>query len=211
MYNQTLQDIKEGEIIKGRVLDIPRDYVIVDVGFKSEGVIALDEFVEPINIKVGDSIEVYLESVEDQNGQLVLSKQKADFMRVWDRIRESHDAGELVEGRLMRRIKGGIVVDLFGVDAFLPGSQIALRQVPDFDELIGQTLHLKIIKLNKSRRNIVVSRRIVLEHEREKMREQLLSQIEVGQVRKGIVKNITDFGVFIDLGGLDGLLHITDM
>jgi len=211
MYNQTLQDIKEGEIIKGRVLDITRDYVIVDVGFKSEGIIALDEFAEPINIKVGDSIEVYLESVEDQNGQLVLSKQKADFMRVWDRIRESHDAGELVEGRLMRRIKGGIVVDLFGVDAFLPGSQIALRQVPDFDELIGQTLDLKIIKLNKSRRNIVVSRRIVLEHEREKMREQLLSQIEVGQVRKGIVKNITDFGVFIDLGGLDGLLHITDM
>jgi small subunit ribosomal protein S1 len=211
MYNQTLQDIKEGEIIKGRVLDITRDYVIVDVGFKSEGIIALDEFAEPINIKVGDSIEVYLESVEDQNGQLVLSKQKADFMRVWDRIRESHDAGELVEGRLMRRIKGGIVVDLFGVDAFLPGSQIALRQVPDFDELIGKTLHLKIIKLNKSRRNIVVSRRVVLEHEREKMREQLLSQIEVGQVRKGIVKNITDFGVFIDLGGLDGLLHITDM
>jgi small subunit ribosomal protein S1 len=211
MYNQTLQDIKEGEIIKGRVLDITRDYVIVDVGFKSEGIIALDEFSEPINIKVGDSIEVYLESVEDQNGQLVLSKQKADFMRVWDRIREAHDAGELVEGRLMRRIKGGIVVDLFGVDAFLPGSQIALRQVPDFDELIGHTLDLKIIKLNKSRRNIVVSRRVVLEHEREKMREQLLSQIEVGQVRKGIVKNITDFGVFIDLGGLDGLLHITDM
>ena len=211
LYNQTLQDIKEGEIIKGRVLDITRDYVIVDVGFKSEGIIALDEFAEPVNIKVGDSIEVYLESVEDQNGQLVLSKQKADFMRVWDRIREAHDAGELVEGRLMRRIKGGIVVDLFGVDAFLPGSQIALRQVPDFDELIGQTLHLKIIKLNKSRRNIVVSRRVVLEHEREKMREQLLSQIEVGQVRKGVVKNITDFGVFIDLGGLDGLLHITDM
>jgi small subunit ribosomal protein S1 len=211
MYNQTLQDIKEGEIIKGRVLDITREYVIVDVGFKSEGIIALDEFPEPVNIVVGDSIDVYLESVEDQNGQLVLSKQKADFMRVWDRIRESHDAGELVEGRLMRRIKGGIVVDLFGVDAFLPGSQIALRQVPDFDELIGKTLHLKIIKLNKSRRNIVVSRRVVLEYEREKMREQLLSQIEVGQVRKGIVKNITDFGVFIDLGGLDGLLHITDM
>jgi small subunit ribosomal protein S1 len=211
MYNETLQDIKEGEIIKGLVLDITREDVIVDVGFKSEGIISLEEFSEPINIKVGDNIEVYLESVEDQNGQLILSKQKADFMRVWDRIREAHDAGELVEGRLMRRIKGGIVVDLFGVDAFLPGSQIALRQVPDFDELIGQTLHLKIIKLNKSRRNIVVSRRVVLEFEREKMREQLLSQIEVGQVRKGIVKNITDFGVFIDLGGLDGLLHITDM
>ena len=211
MYNHTLQDIKEGEIIKGRVLDITREDVIVDVGFKSEGIISLDEFSEPINIKVGDEIDVYLESVEDQNGQLILSKQKADFMRVWDKIREAHDAGELVEGRLMRRIKGGIVVDLFGVDAFLPGSQIALRQVPDFDELIGRTLHLKIIKLNKSRRNIVVSRRVVLEQEREQMRGKLLEQIEVGQVRKGGVKNITDFGVFIDLGGLDGLLHITDM
>lgn len=211
MYNETLQDIREGEIIKGRVLDITREDVIVDVGFKSEGIISLNEFTEPINIRVGDQIEVYLESVEDQNGQLILSKQKADFMRVWDRIREAHDAGELVDGRLMRRIKGGIVVDLFGVDAFLPGSQIALRQVPDFDELINQTLQLKIIKLNKSRRNIVVSRRVVLESEREKMREKLLEQIEVGQVRKGVVKNITDFGVFIDLGGLDGLLHITDM
>ena len=211
MYNHTLQDIREGEIIKGRVLDITREDVIVDVGFKSEGIIPIEEFSEPINIKVGDQIDVYLESVEDQNGQLILSKQKADFMRVWDRIREAHDAGELVDGRLMRRIKGGIVVDLFGVDAFLPGSQIALRQVPDFDELIGRTLQLKIIKLNKSRRNIVVSRRVVLEQEREQMRGKLLEQIEVGQVRKGAVKNITDFGVFIDLGGLDGLLHITDM
>ncbi|MCC6962976.1 MAG: 30S ribosomal protein S1 [candidate division Zixibacteria bacterium] len=211
MYNHTLQDIREGEIIKGRVLDITREDVIVDVGFKSEGIIPIEEFPEPINIMVGDQIDVYLESVEDQNGQLILSKQKADFMRVWDRIRDAHDAGELVQGRLMRRIKGGIVVDLFGVDAFLPGSQIALRQVPDFDELIGKTLPLKIIKLNKSRRNIVVSRRVVLEHEREEMRKKLLEHIEVGQVREGQVKNITDFGVFIDLGGLDGLLHITDM
>ncbi len=211
MYNHSLQDIKEGEIVKGRVLDITREDVIVDVGFKSEGIIPIDEFPEPINIKVGDQIDVYLESVEDQNGQLILSKQKADFMRVWDRIRDAHEAGELVDGRLMRRIKGGIVVDLFGVDAFLPGSQIALRQVPDFDELIGKTIPLKIIKLNKSRRNIVVSRRVVLEVEREEMRKKLLEHIEAGQVREGAVKNITDFGVFIDLGGLDGLLHITDM
>jgi small subunit ribosomal protein S1 len=211
MYEETLQDIREGEIVKGRVLGITKEDVIVDVGFKSEGIIPVTEFTEPVNIKVGDDIEVYLDAVEDQNGQLVLSKQKADFMRVWDHIKEAHDSGELVAGKLVRRIKGGIVVDLFGVDAFLPGSQIALRQVPDFDELIGREMDVKIIKLNKSRRNIVVSRRIVLEEEREKMRAELLENIEVGQVIEGVVKNITDFGVFIDLGGVDGLLHITDM
>jgi small subunit ribosomal protein S1 len=171
----------------------------------------MGEFTGEVNIKVGDEIDVYLEAVEDQNGQLVLSKQKADFMRVWDKIRESHDAGELVPGVIKRRIKGGVVVDVMGVDAFLPGSQIALRQVPDFDALIGETMDVKIIKLNKSRRNIVVSRRVVLEEERERMRSQLLEEIELGQVRDGVVKNITDFGVFIDLGGVDGLLHITDM
>jgi len=160
---------------------------------------------------VGDRIDVYLEQIEDSNGQLILSKQKADFMMVWDKIREIHDAGDLATGRIVRRIKGGVVVDIMGVDAFLPGSQIALRQVPDFDALIGTEMELKIIKLNKSRRNIVVSRRIVLEEERESKRDALLSEIEVNQIREGIVKNITDFGVFIDLDGVDGLLHITDM
>ncbi|MFH2057072.1 MAG: 30S ribosomal protein S1, partial [bacterium] len=211
MYEQTIQDIREGEIVKGRVLGITKEDVIVDVGFKSDGIISIQEFTEPVNIQVGDEIEVFLDAVEDQNGQLVLSKQKADFMRVWDHIKDAHDSGELVKGRLVRRIKGGIVVDLFGVDAFLPGSQIALRQVPDFDELIGKDMDVKIIKLNKSRRNIVVSRRVVLEEQREEMRASLLNEIGVGQVREGVVKNITDFGVFIDLGGVDGLLHITDM
>ncbi|MBU1318112.1 MAG: 30S ribosomal protein S1 [candidate division Zixibacteria bacterium] len=211
MYDETLSDIKEGEIVQGTVMGVTRDDVIVDVGFKSEGIISMSEFPEPIQISVGDSIEVYLEAVEDQNGQLVLSKQKADFLRVWDNIRDAHESGNLVPGRLQRRIKGGIVVDLFGVDAFLPGSQIALRQVPNFDELIGKVMELKIIKLNKNRRNIVVSRRVVLEEEREHLRQQLLKEIDAGQVREGTVKNITDFGVFIDLGGVDGLLHITDM
>jgi len=211
MYDETMGDIKEGEIVKGRVMGVTRDDVIVDVGFKSEGVIPLHEFPQPVNISVGEELEVFLDAVEDQNGQLLLSKQKADFLRVWDHIREAYEQGALVDGKLDKRIKGGMVVDLFGVDAFLPGSQIALRQVPDFDSLIGQTMKMKIIKLNKSRRNIVVSRRVVLEEERERMRTELLSEIEVSQVRKGIVKNITDFGVFIDLGGVDGLLHITDM
>ncbi len=211
MYDSTIRDIKEGEIVSGKVLGVSRDDVIVDVGFKSEGIIPIGEFPTPLNIKVGDNIEVFLEQIEDSQGQLILSKQKADFMRVWDRIREVHDAGDTIEGKIARRIKGGMVVDIMGVDAFLPGSQIALRQVPDFDALIGDTLPVKIIKLNKNRRNIVVSRRMVLEEEREEMRSELLKDIEVGQVRKGTVKNVTDFGVFIDLGGVDGLLHITDM
>jgi len=211
MYDSTIKDIKEGEIVSGTVLGVSKDDVIVDVGFKSEGIIPLSEFPEPINIAVGDRIDVYLEQIEDSNGQLILSKQKADFMMVWDKIREIHDAGDLATGRIVRRIKGGVVVDIMGVDAFLPGSQIALRQVPDFDALIGTEMELKIIKLNKSRRNIVVSRRIVLEEERESKRDALLSEIEVNQIREGIVKNITDFGVFIDLDGVDGLLHITDM
>jgi small subunit ribosomal protein S1 len=211
MYDETIADIREGEVVKGKVMGVGRDEVIVDVGFKSEGVIPIGEFSEPINIKVGDDVEVFLDAMEDQNGQLILSKQKADFMRVWDRIREAYEQGATVDGRLMRRIKGGLVVDLFGVEAFLPGSQVALRQVPDFESLIGEVFPMKIIKLNKSRRNIVVSRRSVLEEERESMRSDLLKEIAVDQVRTGIVKNITDFGVFIDLGGVDGLLHITDM
>jgi len=211
MYDGTLRDIREGEVVNGTVLGVTRDDVIVDVGFKSEGIIPLSEFGEPINVKVGDKIQVYLDAIEDSDGQLVLSKQKADFMRVWDEIKDCHDSGQTVQGKIVRRIKGGMVVDLFGVEAFLPGSQIALRQVPDFDALVNQLMDLKIIKLNKSRRNIVVSRRVVLEEEREKMRDTLLKEIQPGQVKSGSVKNITDFGVFIDLGGVDGLLHITDM
>ncbi len=211
MYDSTIRDIKEGEVVTGEVLGVGRDDIIVDVGFKSEGIIPISEFQTPINVKVGDEIEVFLEQIEDSNGQLILSKQKADFMRVWDKIREVHDSGDTIEGAVARRIKGGLVVDIMGVEAFLPGSQVALRQVPDFDALIGDTMEVKIIKLNKARRNIVVSRRIVLEEKREKMRGQLLNEIAVGQIRQGIVKNVTDFGVFIDLGGVDGLLHITDM
>ncbi|KPL03325.1 MAG: 30S ribosomal protein S1 [candidate division Zixibacteria bacterium SM23_73_2] len=211
LYEDTMPQIKEGELVKGKVMGITKEDVIVDVGFKSEGIIPISEFTGPLNIKVGDEIDVYLEAIEDQDGQLVLSKQKADFMMVWDKIREAYDRGDLVEGFLERRIKGGMVVSLMGVDAFLPGSQIALRQIPDFDALVGKKMMLKIIKLNKPRRNIVVSRRAVLEQERETQRTQLLAEIEPGQTKEGVVKNITDFGVFIDLGGVDGLLHITDM
>jgi small subunit ribosomal protein S1 len=211
LYEESISGIKEGQIVKGTVAATGPSEVMVDIGFKSEGAVSIKEFSDPEAIEIGQEIEVFLENVEDQEGQVVLSKQKADFMRVWDSIKEAHDTGNTVEGRLMRRIKGGIVVDLFGVEAFLPGSQIDIRQVKNFDQFIGQQFPFKIIKLNKARRNIVVSRRAVLEEERSKLREEIIKVLEEGQVREGVVKNITDFGAFIDLGGVDGLLHITDM
>ncbi|MFI5214170.1 MAG: 30S ribosomal protein S1, partial [Gemmatimonadales bacterium] len=211
MYEGTLQHISEGEIVKSKVLRVTDNAVILDVGFKSEGAVAIEEFKDAKSLKEGDEIEVFLEHLEDNEGAVVLSKKKADFMRVWEKIRVAHESDEPVEGTLVKKIKGGVVVDLMGVDAFLPGSQIALRRVPNIDELLGQTYAFKIIKLNKRRRNIVVSRRVILEAERATKRERLMKELEVGQVRKGVVKNITDFGAFIDLGGVDGLLHITDM
>src|SRR5213082_2532538 len=211
MYNGTMASIEEGEIVKSRVLDIRDNMVVLDIGFKSEGTIPLEEFKDLPDLKVGDEVEVLLEHLEDQEGSVVLSKKKADFMRVWERIRVAYENDEPVRGTLVKKIKGGVVVDLMGVDAFLPGSQIALRRVPNVDELLGQTFDFKIIKLNKRRRNIVVSRRVILEQERAGKREKLMKELQKDQVRKGVVKNITDFGAFIDLGGVDGLLHITDM
>lgn len=211
LYEESISGIKEGQIVKGTVVSIGPSEVMVDIGFKSEGAVSIKEFSDPESIEQSQEIEVFLEDVEDQDGQVVLSKQKADFMRVWDLIKDAHDTGNTVEGQLMRRIKGGIVVNLFGVEAFLPGSQIDIRQVKNFDQFIGHQFPFKIIKLNKARRNIVVSRRAVLEEERARMREEIVKVLEEGQTREGVVKNITDFGAFIDLGGVDGLLHITDM
>ncbi len=211
LYEGTLQSIVEGEIVKSKVLRVTDAHVILDVGFKSEGAVPIEQFKDPEAIQAGDEVEVFLERLEDDDGAVVLSKKKADFMRVWERIRQAHENDEPVVGTLQKKIKGGVVVDLMGVDAFLPGSQIALRRVPNIDELLGQEFEFKIIKLNKRRRNIVVSRRVILEADRATKREHLITEIEVGQTRKGIVKNITDFGAFIDLGGVDGLLHITDM
>ena len=209
MYEGTMAQIVEGEIVKSKVLRITDNAVILDVGFKSEGSVPLDEFKErPVE---GEEVEVFLEHLEDHEGAVVLSKKKADFMRVWEKIRVAHEGDEPVQGTLMKKIKGGVVVNVMGVDAFLPGSQIALRRVPNIDELLGQSFEFKIIKLNKRRRNIVVSRRVILENERASKREHLMKELLAGQTRKGIVKNITDFGAFIDLGGVDGLLHITDM
>jgi small subunit ribosomal protein S1 len=210
-YDATLKGYSEGSIIKGTVVRITDTDVFVDIHFKSEGVISRQEFKDDPDLAPGKVIDVYLEQVENADGQIILSKQRADFMRVWERIREAFEKEEIVTGTITRRIKGGVVVDLFGIEAFLPGSQIDLRQVPDLDALINQKMDFKVIKVNKIRRNIVVSRRVVLEQERSKMRDEIIDTLEKGQIREGVVKNITDFGAFIDLGGVDGLLHITDM
>ncbi len=211
LYDATLKGYAEGSIVKGTIVRITANDIFVDINFKSEGVIPRNEFKDESELVTGKVIDVFLEQVENADGQIILSKQRADFMRVWERIREAYEREEIITGTIMRRIKGGVVVDLFGIEAFLPGSQIDLRQVPDLDALINTKMDFKVIKVNKMRRNIVVSRRVVLEQERSKMRDEIIDNLEKGQIREGIVKNITDFGAFIDLGGVDGLLHITDM
>jgi small subunit ribosomal protein S1 len=211
LYTRTLNDIDEGQIVTGRVLAIANQEVVVDIGFKSEGTIPLEEFGVPPEVKVGDKVDVFLDSMEDSDGQLILSKKKADFMRTWDRVIDIQNEGSTIKGRCVRRIKGGIVVDLMGVDAFLPGSQIDVKPIRDFDALIGQTFDFKIVKVNKLRKNIVVSRRAILEESMAEKRKLILEELQKGQVREGMVKNITDFGVFVDLGGVDGLLHINDL
>jgi small subunit ribosomal protein S1 len=211
LYNKTLSKVKEGDIISGKILDITEKEVIIDIGFKSEGIMPIDEFDKIDDIKVGDSVEVYLETIEDISGQLILSKRRADFVRVWESVVEKHEKDEIITGMITRRIKGGMVVNLNGVDAFLPGSQIDVKPIRDFDAYLGKEKEFKIVKVNYPRRNIVVSSRVLIEKEMESQRDDILLTIERGQVRKGTVKNITDFGVFIDLGGVDGLLHITDL
>jgi len=211
LYDRTLSDISEGQIVIGRVLAVTDQDVLIDIGFKSEGTIPLEEFGEPPEVKVGDKIEVYLEMIEDTEGQLILSKKKANFMMLWDKVVDIYNEGSTIEGKCVRRIKGGIVVDLMGVDAFLPGSQIDVKPIRDFDALIGQTFTFKVVKVNRLRKNIVVSRRALLEKSMVEQREKVLAELEKGQIREGTVKNITDFGVFVDLGGVDGLLHINDL
>ena len=211
MYDKTLNEIKQGDIVKGKVLDVTDNEVLVDIGFKSEGIVPLEEFDSRKDISIGDEVEVYLESLEDMNGQLILSRRRADFIRVWENVVEKFEKDETITGTIIRRIKGGMVVSLNGVDAFLPGSQIDVKPIRDFDSFLGKDKEFKIVKVNHARRNIVVSSRVLIEKEMESQRSEIIDTIEKGQVRPGTVKNITDFGVFIDLGGIDGLLHITDL
>src|SRR5919199_553736 len=210
LYQGSMASIDEGEIVKAKVQAVRDNVVVLDIGFKSEGTVPLEEFKDHPDLKPGDEVEVLLEHLEDQEGAVVLSKKKADFMRVWERIRLAYENDQPVEGTLVKKIKGGVVVDLMGVDAFLPGSQIALRRVPNIDELLGQKFEFKIIKLNKRRRNIVVSRRVILEVERAGKRERLMKELQKDQVGK--VVSITNYGAFIELEpGIEGLVHISEM
>lgn len=211
LYEETLKPFREGEIVQGVVIQIEKDSALIDVGYKSEGSILLSEFPGAgKGLKIGDQVEVYLEKMEDSEGQIVLSKEKADKIKVWDDLTQAYDNNEAVEGTVIAKIKGGLAVDI-GLKAFLPGSQIDLRPIRNLDKLIGQKFRMKIIKMNRRRGNIVLSRRAILEEEKEESRRDLLARLEEGQILDGVVKNITDYGAFIDLGGIDGLLHITDM
>jgi small subunit ribosomal protein S1 len=211
LYAGTLGNINQGEIVKGRIVYIGDENVSIDIGFKSEGIVPLAEFPDPKSVNIGDEIEVFLESVENKDGQLVLSRKRAEFMRTWERVVRSHDQGEILRGKVVRRTKGGLVVDLLGMDAFLPGSQIDIRPVRDFDAFIGKEMEFRVVKVNHPSENVVVSHKVLVEEALSEQRKAILDKLEKGQILEGHVKAITDFGAFIDLGGVDGLVHITDL
>ncbi len=212
LYEDSIKNFELETILRGRVINIVNQDVIVDVGYKSEGVIPLMEFLEESETapKIGEDIDVLLEALEDESGLIVLSKKKADRIKGWEKIVSTHKEGDKVKGKVIRKIKGGLLVDI-GVPVFLPASQISIRRTGDISEYIGQDLECRIIKIDEARMNIVVSRRKIIEEEREAQKKELLKIIEEGQLREGVVKNLADFGAFVDLGGIDGLLHITDM
>ena len=211
MYLKTLSDIDEQALVTGRVIGMTDNDIILDIGFKSEGIIEQSEFPEDKLPKIGEQIEVFLETLEDKKGNMVLSKTKADFLKCWKKIRMTYENSEIITCKILRRIKGGMVVDIGEIEAFLPGSQIDIRPVRDFDLYLNKELEVRIVKFNEMRKNIVVSRKVLLEDELKEQREHLFDEINVGDIMEGQVKNVTDFGVFIDLGGVDGLLHITDI
>ena len=211
VYTSTLKDITERQLINGRVVGMNDRDVLIDIGFKSEGIIDRSEFTEDSLPSIGDQVEVYLEFLEDSSGNTILSKEKADFMVRWRDLREAYDQQTVITGKIIRRIKGGMVVDLGAVQAFLPGSQLDVRPITDFDVYLDKEIELRIVKLNESRKNIVVSHKLIIEESLIEQREALFEEIEIGSIVDGRVKNITDFGVFVDLGGIDGLLHITDL
>jgi small subunit ribosomal protein S1 len=214
LYEESLRTLEEGQIVKGTVIDITPDHVTIDVGYKCEGHIPIQEFLKKdkkVDVKIGDRIDVLLERKESEEGLLILSKEKADKVRVWKDITRSCREGEVIEGEIVSKVKGGLSVDIGGIFAFLPGSQIDLKPVRNLDSLIGKRLKFKVIKFNRKRNNIVLSRRILLEEERKLLREGTLKSIQEGAIVEGMVKSLTDYGAFIDLGGMDGLLHITDI
>jgi len=209
-YYESVKSLKEGEIIKGRIIAISKRDVVIDIGYKSEGLIPLFEFGPNADIKVGDEVDVLLEAIEDENGMVVLSKNKAEKIAGWENIINNYNEGDVIKGKAMRKVKGGMMVDI-GVEAFLPASQSTFKGPIELNSLLGKEVDYKIIKINKPRKNVVVSRKEVIAQEKAEQKQKVLGELEKGQIRKGVVKNITDFGAFVNLGGIDGLLHITDM
>ncbi|WNJ16939.1 30S ribosomal protein S1 [Pontibacter sp. G13] len=211
MYSGTLREFNENEIIEGTVVSMGDKEIVLNIGFKSEGIVPSNEFRDTPDLKPGDSVEVFVEKVEDQNGQLILSRRRAKSMRSWEKINQSMESDVILMGYVMRRTKGGFVVDIDGIEAFLPGSQIDVKPVRDFDVYVGRTMEFKVVKINHAYENVVVSHKVLIEAKLEEQRKEILQNLEKGQVLEGMVKNMTNFGVFIDLGGVDGLLHITDI
>lgn len=211
LYSESFRDIKEGEIIKGKIVGIGEDNIVLDVGFKSDGTVPRSEFTSTEELTLGGEVDIVIESIEDEEGNLVLSKKRADFLRVWEQIMDAYETEKVLTGKILKRIKGGMVVDLLGIEAFLPGSQIDIRPVRDFDAFVGQTMDFKIVKVNVPTENVVVSHKVLIEETIADQRKGILEGLEKGQILEGQVKAITDFGVFVDLGGVDGLIHITDL
>jgi len=211
LYGQTLSKIAENEVVEGVVTSINKREVVVNIGAKSEGVISAPEFRYNPDLKVGDKVDVLVESVEDRKGQLVISHKKARQLKSWDMVNAAYESGEIVKGYIKTRTKGGMIVDVFGIEAFLPGSQIDIKPIRDYDAFVDTTMEFKIVKINQEFRNVVVSHKALLEAEQELKRAELISRLEKGQILEGVVKNITNYGVFVDLGGVDGLIHITDL
>ncbi len=211
LYDQTLSTIAENEVVEGTVISMNKREVVINIGYKSEGVVSLNEFRYNPELKAGDTVEVYIESQEDKTGQLVLSHKKARTMRSWERVNESLDKKEVIKGYIKCRTKGGMIVDVFGIEAFLPGSQIDVKPIRDYDAYVGKTMEFRVVKINHEYKNVVVSHKALIEAELEQQKKEIIANLEKGQVLEGTVKNITPYGVFIDLGGVDGLIHITDL
>ena len=211
MYNQTLSLIGEGEVVDGTVIAMNKREVVINIGYKSEGVVSLNEFRYNPELQVGETVEVYVEIQEDKRGQLVLSHKKARSLRSWDRVNQALEKDEVIKGYIKCRTKGGMIVDVFGIEAFLPGSQIDVKPIRDYDIYVGKTMEFKVVKINQEYKNVVVSHKALIEEELEQQKKDIIAKLEKGQVLEGTVKNITSYGVFIDLGGVDGLIHITDL
>ena len=210
-YDSTLNKVNDREVVDGTVIAMNKREVVVNIGYKSDGIIPLNEFRYNPDLKIGDTVEVYIENQEDKKGQLVLSHRKARATRSWDRVNAALENEEIIKGYIKCRTKGGMIVDVFGIEAFLPGSQIDVKPIRDYDVFVGKTMEFKVVKINQEFKNVVVSHKALIEAELEQQKKEIIGKLEKGQVLEGTVKNITSYGVFIDLGGVDGLIHITDL